>query len=297
MKASIIVLINSGAGSEKDERDRARLLRLLATTLPDAETRCTDAHATLDALIRQALKETPTLLVAGGGDGTINAVASALVDTSMVLGVLPLGTLNHFAADLGIPTNLADAVELLRTGVVRQVDVGGVNDRIFLNNAGLGLYPEIVERRENKQRAGSRKWPAAVAATIQALIRYRRFDVRIRADNIAVRRRTAALLVGNNEYTNPDSLAPRRASLTGGTLEVYIPRARGRWRLIWDAIVALVGGVGQSGGFERLVSNEFTVESKHPRVRVSIDGEVVRLETPLVFRSRVGALRVLAPQP
>lgn len=296
MKATIIVLINSGAGSVKDEGDRAKLLQLLAMTVPDAETRCTDAQVTMDELIRQGVKDAPRVLVAGGGDGTINAVASALVGTPIALGVLPLGTLNHFAADLGIPETIENAVELLRDGVVRQVDVGEVNDRIFLNNAGLGLYPEIVERREKQERAGIHKWPAAIVATIQALIRYRQFSIRIRAKNMASLRRTAALFVGNNEYTNPDSLEPRRTSLVTGLLAVYIPRARGRWRLIWDAICALVGSVRETDGFELLVSNEFTVEAKNPLVRVSIDGEVVRLETPLLFRSRAAALRVLAPK-
>jgi len=292
----MIVLINSGADSVKDERDRKELLGLLATTVPDAEARCTDALVTMNDLIRQAVQDAPTVLVAGGGDGTINAVASALVDTRIVLGVLPLGTLNHFAADLGIPSALADAVLLLRDGVVREVDVGGVNDRIFLNNAGIGLYPEIVERREKKQRAGLWKWPAAIVATIQALVRFQKFGVRIRTDDTVLLRRTAALFVGNNEYTNPDSLEPRRPSLTSGMLAVYIPRARGRWRLIWDAMIALVGSVGDSDGFERLITSDFTVESKRPIVRVSIDGELLHLTTPLLFRSRAGALRVLSPK-
>jgi len=296
VKTTIIVLINNGAGSVKDERDRAKLLGLLGATVPDAEVRCTDTHVTMDELIRQAVRDAPTVLVAGGGDGTINAVASAVVGTSVILGVLPLGTLNHFATDLGIPSAIADAVQLLRDGVVREVDVGGVNERIFLNNAGLGLYPEIVERRESKQRAGLRKWPAAIVATIQALVRFRQFGVRIRVEDVALLRRTPALMVGNNAYTNPDSLEPRRLSLTSGMLAAYIPRARSRWRLMWDTMVALVGNVGESDGFELLISTEFTVESKRPRLRVSIDGELVRLATPLLFRSRAGALRVLVPQ-
>ncbi len=292
----MIVLINAGAGSVKDEGERAKLLGLLTASVPDAQVRCTDADVTMNDLIRQAINDAPDVIAAGGGDGTINAVASALVGTSLVLGVLPLGTLNHFAADVGIPTTIAESVAVLRAGVVRQVDVGAINNRIFLNNAGLGLYPEIVERREQKQRAGLRKWPAAVLSAIQALMRFRQFDVRIRVDNTVLLRRTAALMVGNNEYTNPDSLEPRRPSLTSGVLAVYIPRARSRWRLIWDAIRALVGNVRESDGFERLVCTEFTVESKRRVVRVSIDGELTRLETPLVFRSRAGALRVLAPR-
>ena len=106
-------------------------------------------------LVRAAVRRGATVVAAGGGDGTVNAVASVLVGTETTLGVLPLGTLNHFAKDIGIPLEMEEALAVLRDGKVQHVDVGTVSDRIFINNSGLGLYPDMVfnrERRQNRAR-------------------------------------------------------------------------------------------------------------------------------------------------
>lgn len=295
MKPIIRVIINSDARTMKNETDRNSFTKLLADMLPDASVLFTDEHTKVDALVQQAIADKPALLIAGGGDGTINAVASATIGTDIVLGILPLGTLNHFAKDLGIPEDFTEAVTLLRDGHATAVDVGEVNDRIFLNNAGLGLYPDIVHQREARQRLGERKWPAAVLATVRALARYRLLGIRITADGNTMLRRTPAVLVGNNEYTTEHSLEPKRVSLTAGMLSLYIPRPRGRMKLLWFSLCALIGSVRDSDGFEVMLAEQFTIESKHRHLRVSIDGEVTNLETPLHFATRARALRVIAP--
>ncbi len=295
MPPVVRVVGNGTAGSMQSERDRARLEEQIASVFPDAVTLWGSETVRIDELIARAMSDSPTLLVAAGGDGTINAVASAIVGTDIVLGVLPAGTLNHFAKDLGIPTDLADAVTLLRDGTPRRVDVGSVNDRIFLNNAGLGLYPEIVRRREAEQRQGASKWPAAFISAMRALYRYRELGLRLRTDTTTFLRRTPALFVGNNEYVNHDTLKPHRDSLTEGTLSVFIPRAHGRMQLLWFTMRAMVGNVRDDRGFEMLKLEHVTVDAKHRLAHVSIDGEVVKLETPLAFESRRGALLVMGP--
>lgn len=293
MRQVIRVLVNGQAGSVNSESDRSQLVEQLASALPTAIIRWTDANVTMDQLIQQAMQELPTMLVAGGGDGTLNAVASAIVGTDTVLGVLPVGTLNHFANDARIPTELANAVILLRDGVVKCIDVGMVNDRIFLNNAGLGIYPEIVRRREAQQRRGASKWPAAIAATVRVLYRYRELGLRLRMEGATLLRRTPALFVGNNEYSNDDTLEPYRKSLSAGTLSVFIPRARGPLPLLWFTLHALIGSVRNNRGFEMLLVDRFTIESKNRNLNVSIDGEVVSLPTPLRFSVRPSALRIV----
>ena len=123
-------------------------------------------------LARRAAQSDSRIIVAGGGDGTINAVASAVINTDKTFGVLPLGTLNHFAKDLHIPLDLEDAVRTVLAGHTTQVDVGEVNERIFLNNSSLGLYPRLVHEREKKQQLGSRKWTAFFWAGVAVLRRY-----------------------------------------------------------------------------------------------------------------------------
>ena len=123
------------------------------------------------------------LVVAGGGDGTLSAVAAALVGTDTALGVLPMGTLNHFAKDLGIPLKLEKAVQTLFTGKIARVDVGEVNGRIFLNNSSIGFYPRIVQARKREQRRGRSKWVAfaqAAATVFRKSAAERRVDMALK---------------------------------------------------------------------------------------------------------------------
>src|SRR6476620_4560747 len=141
------------------------------------------------------------LVVSGGGDGTANAVASELVGSRTRLGILPLGTLNHFARDLEIPLELDAAVEILVTGKPKQVDVGEVNGRIFLNNSSVGLYPAVVRLRKALERAGYGKWFALIRASIAMIARFRILKLRLHSkDQSAGDCQTALLFVGNNKY-------------------------------------------------------------------------------------------------
>lgn len=289
------VIINCNARMVREAPTRESLVARITSALPGAVVSLSDETTSLTDLLEKALADNPTLLVACGGDGTINAVASRIVNSSIVLGVLPLGTLNHFSKDLGIPTDLDEAIALLSEAPTCLVDVGKVNERIFLNNAGLGLYPQIVHQRESQQRRGASKWPAAIAATIRSLIRYRRLAVRIVADNESVVRRTPAIMIGNNEYSTDNSLEPTRTSLSQGVLSLYLPRSSGRFKLLWFSLRALLVGVRKAGGFEVMLTKNITIESRRRHLRVSLDGEVTHLDTPLHFESSPKALRVIAP--
>ena len=108
-------------------------------------------------------------VIAAGGDGTVSAVAAGLVGSPTLLGVLPLGTLNHFAKDLHIPLELEAAVSVIAAGRVARIDAGQVNDRVFINNSSIGIYPSVVEIREELRRAGHAKWPAMAIATVRVL--------------------------------------------------------------------------------------------------------------------------------
>jgi len=148
---SVQVIVNGRAGRMAASKSRDDLTALIKAVYPEATVIFTTEARDVPKLARDAVKGGSTLIVAGGGDGTINAVASALVGTETVLGVLPLGTLNHFAKDLGIPAALESAVESLATGRVMAVDVGVVNGHIFVHTSALGLYPPIVRLRDKRQ--------------------------------------------------------------------------------------------------------------------------------------------------
>ncbi len=176
----MIVILNGAAGpDEKGEDVDENIRQLFAAAGKEAEIQHPDETHDLVALAKAAAESDSDVVVAGGGDGTISAVAGALVGTGKTLGVLPLGTLNHFAKDLGLPLELPEAIETIAHGAVREVDTGEVNGRIFLNNSSLGLYPQVVARREEQEeKLGRGKWPAFFAAAVQTLRRYPSLSLR-----------------------------------------------------------------------------------------------------------------------
>jgi diacylglycerol kinase family enzyme len=245
---------------------------------------------------RRALADGAEAVVAGGGDGTINAVASVLAGSGVAFGVLPLGTLNHFAKDLGIPLALDEAVRNVAEGKRMQVDVGQVNERIFLNNSSLGLYPDIVRDREKQQRRlGRGKWPAAAWATIAALRRYPFLSVRLTIDGAQHARSTPFVFIGNNEYNMQGLSIGARARLDRGQLSLYVAQRPGRLGLLRFAWRALCGRLAQERDFDVLLSDKIDIETHHRHLRVAIDGEVTIMTTPLRYRIMPAALTVIVP--
>src|SRR6185503_14920376 len=183
----------------------------------------------------------------------------ALVGTETVLGVLPLGTLNHFSKDLRIPTALDSAVENLVKGTVAAVDVGDINGHIFVNNSGLGLYPAIVRLRKKRQKQGKSKWRSTAFAAATALLRYRRFTVQVIADGKQLVRKTSIVFVGNNEYAIEGLNIGKRPQVDAGLLCLYIPRETDRFRLIWLTLGALTGRLQQNKNYDKILSEELWV--------------------------------------
>ena len=238
-----------------------------------------------------------SIVVAGGGDGTVSGVAAGIIGSPAALGILPLGTLNHFAKDLRIPLDLPQAVAVVAARHLARVDVGQVNDRVFINNSSIGLYPGIVEEREALRRQGHRKWPAMAIATFRVLRRYRGVTVRIDVDGHQRIWRTPFVFVGNDEYAIDGIRLGARERLDQGKLFVYLaPRARTR-DLPMLLAKALVGRAGQSGAFEIVAATELTIDTgRARRIRVALDGEVITMSTPLRYRTCPGALQVVVPR-
>jgi diacylglycerol kinase family enzyme len=291
-----IMLINGKAGSVAAAGGREKLDATLRAALPDADIIFTDANTDVEALAREAVARGTRLVVAGGGDGTLSSVAAALVGSETVLGVLPLGTLNHFAKDLAIPLDIEGAVDTLVNGETAVVDVGEVNGSLFLNNSGLGLYPVIVHLREHKQRLGVSKWPAALWATLKALARYERLSIRVVTEGQERHRRTPVVFVGNNEYSLDGVQVPTRSRLDDGLLCVYIPHAEGRLQLIWFSIRALFRRPRSTEAFDAILTTECRIDTRHRLLKVSLDGEVRILPSPLHYRIRPQSLKVMIPK-
>jgi diacylglycerol kinase family enzyme len=311
----ILVLLNSHSGTlASGTGDEARQI---ADGFHDrgvaAEVRLVDPERAGRA-VEAARRAGYAAVVAGGGDGTINAVANAMAvaGKGMAFGVLPLGTHNHFAKDLGIPLDLdaaltavADAL-LTGRGVV-PLDLAEVNGRLFLNFSGLGLHPHVVDRRDG-DHAELKRWRllhlilrkflkplALVVSFVRSLGSLPILRLTLVADGRRRFRVTPSLLVCTNvhqmEVFGVSGLSvPQR-----GVLNVYVARTRRLIGLVRLLLAAATRRLKALREFESLAATDLTIHYRRPTLRVSVDGEVVRLRTPLHYRIRKAALTVVAP--
>ena len=294
----LIAIINSAAGSADECARAQRLAEIFGAADVEARVVPVGAGDELVEKARAAVRARPDIIVAGGGDGTINAVAAELVDTDIALGVLPLGTLNHFAKALRMPQDAEAAARAVLSGKVAQVDVGEVNGHIFLNNSSLGLYPSLVRRREAQQEElGRGKWAAAAFAALTLLRRHALLRVRLHVDDAEFERRTALVFIGNNAYRMSGLRIGERERLDGGQLGLYLPHRKGRGGLLLLALRAVTGRLRETRDFDALFAESIGIESRHARLPVALDGEVILLEAPLQYRIRPRALRVIVPPP
>ena len=292
--SSMIVIMNRGAGGSDDPE--TRIVELLRRHGEEARVVHPNKSNNIASVAHEAARSAERIVVAAGGDGTISAVAAALAGSDKILGVLPVGTLNHFAKDLRIPLDLEEAVRTIVEGDTTTVDVGEVNGRVFINNSSLGLYPRIVSRREaQQQRLARGKWTAFFWATLQALRRFPFLDLRIVFEGRQISRRTAFLFVGNNEYEIAGFNLGSRACVDAGNLGLYLTHRTGRLGLFRLAFHALFGRVDQAKDFDVFCVTEARIETRKRRLLVACDGEVAFMETPLLYRTRPAALRVLVP--
>ena len=250
------------------------------------------------AIAEDAIRRKCDVIVAAGGDGTINGVATAVVGNAAVkFGVIPRGTLNHFAQALGVPTDIEQAVETILAGYVRVVDVGQVNDRIFVNNASVGLYASIVRMRENLQHAGFSKWPAAILASLRIFARFRRLALElVPATGAGIQQNTSMLFIGNNAYDLQFPALGARPTLDSGQLWVMMPKSATRVGLI-ASFLNMIAGRESAADALAMEATKLTVNCKQRFLKVAVDGEVVQLSSPLKFIIRPKALRVIVPAP
>jgi diacylglycerol kinase family enzyme len=293
----ITALVNRGSGTVVNKSLTAESLReMFQKAGTEADVRLIPGDEICDAA-REAVANGAEAVVAGGGDGTIRAVASVLVEGEVPLGILPLGTLNHFAGDLKIPNDLEAAARLIVEGEVHRLDVGEVNGEIFLNNSSLGFYPPIVQARDQEMKHSKHgKWVSMAIVTFKLLPRLASLHVRISSGDWSVERKTEVLFVGNHEYRMNAFVHGAPDRLESGSLYLYIARSRSRLGLIGIALKGLVRDIKRTESVEDFRFPEFKVEvRKKHAIPVAFDGEVTVMRSPLQYRVRPRALPVILP--
>jgi diacylglycerol kinase family enzyme len=291
-----VVLLNSRASAFRSRGVHAQIEELFRSHRTNVVIRDITSPVEIPLVARTAREQNADVIVAGGGDGTVSAVASALAGGPTPLGILPLGTLNHFARDLRIPLDLNKAVATIVQGHVSKVDVGRVGDAIFVNNSSIGIYPSIIEIRERLRLQGHWKWTAFVKATIDVLRREDEVSISLESERTRIIAQTPFLFVGNNEYQGEGLHLGARSRLDGGRLYAYFApplRTRDLPRLFAHAVL---GYARQEHTLESIAAEELWVNCPSAReMKLACDGELLTVKPPLHYRVWPGALNVITP--
>lgn len=289
---TFIINRSSGVGSKQSEA----LIEEIGAQFPSAKIERLSAHHKLEECL-PPLDSEEEVVVAAGGDGTISAVADKLAGTKALLGVIPTGTFNHFAKDLGLPLDLKGALDVIKEGKAMEVDVGEANGRVFINNSSFGLYPRLVRlRSKNQFRLQCSKWWALLRGMVFLLLHFPVIEARLTVEGKELRKRTPFVFIGANRYRLDALQIGTRARLDEGILSVFTARDLGRLGLFRLAVKALFGRLHTDKDFESFCAEELQVDMPRKSVSISFDGEVTRMETPVRYRIRPKALRVIVPR-
>lgn len=237
-----------------------------------------------------------TRVVAAGGDGTVVAVAEGVHGTDASLGVLPLGTFNYFARGAGIPLDIEEALEVVKSGRTARVPAAEVNGRLFLNNTSLGLYPAALRERERIYSRFGRNRLMAYLAIVSTILGFRRAPkIRVSVDGVARRRKTPLVFVARSAHQLEAFGLDGAGFIREGRFAVFLAPDRNRWGLLKDSAGLLLGGRSRPAGMELFGASEVVIEGfRNPRV--ALDGEHVRMSSPVRVRMRDTGLSVIVPQ-
>ncbi len=302
----LVVVFNIGAGhGQADEvratlqtgcADAGRALRLLEVQDPKQ----------LGAIARQAVaqaRQCGGVVVAAGGDGTINTVAQAALGSGCAFGVLPQGTFNYFSRRHGIPSETAEALQVVLAGYTQPAQVGLVGDRVFLVNASLGLYPQLLEEREEWKRQFGRSRMVAFGAGLATLLRgHRSLRLRVESQGRERELRTPTLFVGNNALQLQQLGLPEAEAVDAGHLAVIALRPVGLLKMLGLLWRGAFGRLGEAEELIHVATRQLTVRPSRrlgtlgsKRIKVATDGEVAWMRLPLSFRVAPQTLELLRP--
>ncbi len=296
MPDSFAVILNAGSGNKQTEEKLRQLREAFSPYRLNPKIFLAHGGQALASAVQKALAEGYKMLAAAGGDGTVNAVAAEVLRAGAVLGILPMGTLNHLAKDLKISLDLKHAIETLLFGRIATIDAAQVNGKIFMNNSGIGLYPKLALLRERHQNLGKDKWLAFLLALGGIFWRYSFYNVRVEIKGKDIALKSPFIFVGNNKYEVEGLNLGVRQNINGGELSVLVLRHSTKWGLVILAGHALFGGLASHPDFDVYSTNRARVDTTKKFLAVALDGEVITLPAPLEYSILPAALKVLVPK-
>ena len=291
MMKQLACIYNASSGSATDKVELAPLFKEHGLKVDFLDIKAGEAK-----LLQKIKDGEYEALIAAGGDGTVRLTAQLAAEVGLSLGVLPVGTLNHFAKDVQIPLKLKDAVSEIARGVTKEVDYCTVNGQVFVNNASIGIYPSTVLGRESKQNFLG-KWLAALVAFSATLASHRKLKATVTLPDTTWSHHTPLIFIGNNKYHLEKAGFTSRERLDSGQLFLYAVHATQRRTLLLLAVLSLFGMRARSADFMKSTPGPITIESTKSTTHVALDGEVLKMKFPLEFRMHPRKLAVLSTQP
>lgn len=299
--APLYIVLNAGSGHSDTETTCHTIADVLTAAGRAHEILRVEDPGRLGEIAAQAVakaQQNNGIVVAAGGDGTLNAVAQATLGSGCRFGVIPRGTFNYFGRTHGISSDTAEATRALLNARVLPVQVGLVNDHVFLVNASLGLYPQLLEdREEQKQLHGRSRLVAIWAALVTVFRGYRPMLIKLEREGRTHELRTLTLFVGNNRL-QLEQIGLDAEVVEDGKLAVIVLQPMPTWRLLWLLAQGAMGKLHQAQGVESFALTSLTVRPPSRRTRrmkVATDGEITRMNTPIEFRVAPEPLLLLKP--
>jgi diacylglycerol kinase family enzyme len=298
----LFIVLNASAGRQEAQQVRDLIAGVLNKAGRTHEFLMGQAGASVDELARRAVEKATArngVVVACGGDGTVSTVAHAVLGSGCPFAVVPQGTFNYFGRAHGISQDAAEATGQLLSGETDVVQVGRVNERLFLVNASLGLYPKLLEDREAYEERFGRSRLVSILGAFATLLKWRgHLDVRDETAAEVRALRTTTLFVGNNRLQlDRVGVEPEHAEAAeNGFLTAVVVRQIGPLALLGLDFRGLLGRLADAEHISSFAFSRLRVAPRGlRRVKVALDGEVIRMRLPLVFEAMTDALLLLRP--
>lgn len=296
MASSIEVIVNAHSGSQRADEVCAILSRVFEDSSRSFHISVA-AGPEIGRIAKEKAESDCEILVAAGGDGTICGVAEALLGKKKLLGVLPLGTFNYFAKNLGLPLDPETAARVILEGRPVRALVLDLNGRLVLNNASIGIHPAVLlKRRKLYRRWGRNQLNAYLSVLLTAFQPAPRLRVRLETEKGDVIRETPLVMVCSNAFQMEAFALAGMECLPCGKFALYVARMAGRATIFRLGLRVVMKQLRVEKDYEAICASDVTIETlRRSRFRVAVDGELERLESPLRFRIAPQELLVLAP--
>ncbi|XDA97023.1 diacylglycerol kinase family protein [Sulfitobacter sp. LCG007] len=291
------IVINPKSGKKRGRTDLGEIKRLIRERDLDVEIRPLSKGSDVDKVARKAVEDGFGTIIAAGGDGTISGVASALHGKDVRMGILPLGTFNYFARSLDIPDDIEGAIDVLAAGGERTIPVGTINGKVFLNNASLGIYPEVLRTRETTYTRWGRSRIAAywsVLLTLMRLPKPLKLEITTAQETKLVR--TPLAFVVSNAYQLDEVGLEGAECIRDGKMVLLIAPDSDRLKLVRHGLTLAMGLARKNRDFSMICVDELTIASDRKHLLVARDGERARMERPFRFELHKDSLRVITPE-